>query len=241
VIGEIQTIFDQQSKKAVLAECKNEIPTKGIPTIMDEYFPELNKMLKEFDNWLALLETTDDSYQEEIAREDDYDQPQSLFPSLLEGIPQDCVQEVMSYFVNARFHIILIPKRWYNNSKINEDEASVPIYQIKKIESNELPQPLSFQHLARFKQTPNVIQLHGPKQKYGFGMGYAKKALDLAICANKNSLLKKTKRDMSVQDENVNLTNVDVSVGDPLRVQHKGEGIAKSARKLAIMLHDAQI
>ncbi|CAG8787801.1 8282_t:CDS:1, partial [Racocetra fulgida] len=47
VIREIQTIFDQQSKKAVLAECKNKIPTKGIPTIMDKYFPKLDKMLKE--------------------------------------------------------------------------------------------------------------------------------------------------------------------------------------------------
>ena len=49
---------------------------------------------------------------------------------------------------------------------------------------DELEQPLpqlSFQYLANFRQTPNVIQLQGPKQKYGFGMGYAKKALDLAI------------------------------------------------------------
>ena len=44
-----------------------------------------------------------------------------------------------------------------------------------------MEQPLSFQYLANFRQTPNVVQLQGPKQKYGFGMGYAKKALDLAI------------------------------------------------------------
>ncbi|CAG8756754.1 15296_t:CDS:2, partial [Cetraspora pellucida] len=115
---EIQAIFNQQSKKAALTECKNEIPTKSIPTILDEYFPELDKILKEYlipqilqkqrdqmaqsicydavlvDSWLPLLEVLDDSYQQEIAREDDYDQPQSLFPSLLEDIPQDCIQEV---------------------------------------------------------------------------------------------------------------------------------------------------
>ena len=46
VVGEIQRTFDQQSKKAILSECKNEIPTKGIPSIMDEYFPDLDKILQ---------------------------------------------------------------------------------------------------------------------------------------------------------------------------------------------------
>ena len=48
VVKEVQRIFDQQSKKAILNECKNEIPTRGIPSIMDEYFPELDKILQEY-------------------------------------------------------------------------------------------------------------------------------------------------------------------------------------------------
>ena len=48
VVGEIQRTFDQQSKKAILSECKNEIPTRGIPSIMDEYFPDLDKILKKY-------------------------------------------------------------------------------------------------------------------------------------------------------------------------------------------------
>ncbi|CAB4481523.1 unnamed protein product [Rhizophagus irregularis] len=48
VVKEVQKTFDQQSKKAILSECKNEIPTKGIPSIMDEYFPELDKILREY-------------------------------------------------------------------------------------------------------------------------------------------------------------------------------------------------
>jgi transposase-like protein len=48
VVKEVQRIFDQQSKKAILNECKNEIPNKGIPSIMDEYFPELDKILREY-------------------------------------------------------------------------------------------------------------------------------------------------------------------------------------------------
>jgi hypothetical protein len=40
--------FDQQLKKAVLNECKIEIPTRGIPSIMDEYFSEFDKILQEY-------------------------------------------------------------------------------------------------------------------------------------------------------------------------------------------------
>ncbi|CAG8835486.1 18306_t:CDS:2, partial [Gigaspora margarita] len=78
-------------------------------------------------------------------------------------------------------------------------------------------------HLIRFKQTPNIVQLHGPKQKYGFGMGYAKKALDLAIRTNKvndlvNELerfIEKTKNDID-QDQDQD-DNDSAGVQDPLR------------------------
>ncbi|GET50778.1 hypothetical protein GLOIN_2v1487031 [Rhizophagus irregularis DAOM 181602=DAOM 197198] len=46
---------------------------------------------------------------------------------------------------------------------------------------------------------PDIMQLQGPKQKYGFGMGYAKKALDYAVHSVENMV-----------------------IGDPLRIQHKG-------------------
>ena len=45
VIEEVQKAFNQQSKKAILSECKNEILTREILSIMSEYFPELNKVL----------------------------------------------------------------------------------------------------------------------------------------------------------------------------------------------------
>jgi hypothetical protein len=32
----------------MLSECKNEIPTRGIPSIMDEYFPNLDKILQKY-------------------------------------------------------------------------------------------------------------------------------------------------------------------------------------------------
>ena len=48
VVEEVQKAFNQQSKKAILSECKNEIPTRGIPSIMDEYFPDLDKILRDY-------------------------------------------------------------------------------------------------------------------------------------------------------------------------------------------------
>ncbi|UZO22785.1 uncharacterized protein OCT59_015135 [Rhizophagus irregularis] len=186
VIKKIQKIFNQQSKKAILNEYKNEIPTRGIPSIMDEYFPELDKILREYltpqilqkqrdqmaqslcydvkliEDWLPLLEMVDDSYQQEMARKDDYDQPQSLFSSLIKNIPHNSIRQD-------------------NNIKQQHKEL---VYQIEENELEKGPR-LSFQHLANFRQTPNIVQPRGPKQKYGFGMGYAKKALDLAIWADK--------------------------------------------------------
>ncbi|CAG8815315.1 19112_t:CDS:1, partial [Gigaspora rosea] len=55
-------------------------------------------------------------------------------------------------------------------------------------------------------------------------MGYAKKALDLAICANKvdefvneiEHFIEKTKKSVSDQEENVNLSYIG-DVEDPLR------------------------
>ncbi|UZO20690.1 uncharacterized protein OCT59_013109 [Rhizophagus irregularis] len=176
VVKEVQKTFDQQSKKAILSECKNEIPTKGIPSIMDEYFPELDKILRDIDqiaqslcyntilikDWLPLLDIGDDFYQQKMARKDDYDQPQSLFSSLIENISHNSIQQVWK----------------------------------------------------------------GPKQKYGFGMGYAKKALDLAIRTDKvdefvnqvKCFIENTKVELSEHQENI----VSMHIGDPLRVQHKG-------------------
>ena len=138
-----------------------------------------------------------------MAREDDYDQPQSLFSSLIENISQNSIQQVwkatrhrgqksasqyvillddgshlctclwlinrgivcrhffrvMSYSINTRFHISLIPRRWYNNNKYNIEHKQHKENMIYQIEESELngsePQPLSFQHLENFRQTYN--------------------------------------------------------------------------------------
>ncbi|PKY31010.1 hypothetical protein RhiirB3_448389 [Rhizophagus irregularis] len=81
----------------------------------------------------------------------------------------------------------------------------------------------SFQYLANFRQTPNIVQLQSSKQKYEFGMGYAKKALDLAIRTDKvvefvnqvKCFIENTKVELSEYQKNMHIS-------DPLRVQHKG-------------------
>ena len=116
----------------------------------------------------------------------------------------------MSYSINAQFHISLISQRWYKYNKYNtEQHYKEPVYQIEENELEIGPQ-LSFQHLVNFRQTPNIVQLQDPKQKYGFGMGYAKKMLDLAIQTDKvdefvnqiEYFIESVKAELSDQQEN---------------------------------------
>ncbi|RGB30767.1 hypothetical protein C1646_817713 [Rhizophagus diaphanus] len=98
----------------------------------------------------------DDSYQQEMAREDDYDQPQSLFSSLIKNIPHNSIRQVWKATrhrgqKSELQHIILLDDRL---------------------------------HLCTYLWLINK-EIVCSKQKYGFGMGYAKKALDLAIRADK--------------------------------------------------------
>ncbi|CAB4401768.1 unnamed protein product [Rhizophagus irregularis] len=48
VVKEVQAAFDNQSKRATITEFKIEIPIKGLPTILNEYFPNLNELLQDF-------------------------------------------------------------------------------------------------------------------------------------------------------------------------------------------------
>ncbi|CAG8836045.1 24012_t:CDS:2, partial [Gigaspora margarita] len=98
---------------------------------------------------------------------------------------------VMSYSQHACFHITLIFSWWYSNKKACIDQQThflVPMYQITRNTLSQLPlQPLLFGHLTDIKKIAIAKQKQTPKQKYGLGMGYAKKALDYAIRANKVS------------------------------------------------------
>ncbi|UZO11570.1 uncharacterized protein OCT59_003131 [Rhizophagus irregularis] len=185
---------------------------------MDEYFSELDKILREYLTPQILqkqrdqmaqslcydveLIMVDDFYQQEMAREDDYDQPQSLFSSLIKNIPHNSIRQ-------------------YNI----EQQHKESVYQNEE-NKLEIGPRLSFQHLANFRQAPSIVQPRGPKQKYGFGMEYAKKALDLAIWTDKvdefvnqiEYFIESVKSELSDQQEN----GISMHISDPLRVRHKG-------------------
>ncbi|CAG8759415.1 3145_t:CDS:1, partial [Racocetra fulgida] len=67
-----------------------------------------------------------------------------------------------------------------------------------------------------------------PKQKYGFKIGYAKKALDYTIQADKvdefvnylERFIEDTKNELDKRQDVMNIENLIVI--DPIRVQHKG-------------------
>ncbi|PKY36814.1 hypothetical protein RhiirB3_460331, partial [Rhizophagus irregularis] len=91
----------------------------------------------------------------------------------------------------------------YNYNKYNiKQQHKELVYQNEENEL-EIGSRLSFQHLANFRQASSIVQPQGPKQKYGFGMGYAKKALDLAIQTDKEN-------------------GISMHIGNPLRMRHKG-------------------
>ncbi|UZO08638.1 uncharacterized protein OCT59_028891 [Rhizophagus irregularis] len=104
---------------------------------------------------------------------------------------------------------LVLDSSWVLDRSTNH--ASIPSYQIGKDESDiseQIPlQSISFSHLERIRKMPDIMQLQGPKQKYGFGMGYAKKALDYAVRADKveefvtqlKVFIEETKEDLSDQ------------------------------------------
>ncbi|CAG8833448.1 40629_t:CDS:2 [Gigaspora margarita] len=80
---------------------------------------------------------------------------------------------------------------WYSDKKACIDQQthfSVSMYQITGNTLSQLPlQPLLFGHLTDIRKIAIAKQKQTPKQKYGLGMGYTKKALNYAIWANKVS------------------------------------------------------
>ncbi|CAG8648598.1 18518_t:CDS:2 [Gigaspora margarita] len=157
-------------------------------------FDPLGSFLQLNNDVLIESDITDDLYQQEIAREEDYDQSQSLFSSLLDNIPQNCVQE-----------------------------ASLPTYQLQNRLESAQPTSLSFQYLMRFKQTPNIVQLKGPKQKYEFANNIDEFVNEI------ERFIENTKKNIHNQDENINPTDIG---RQPKRYKSGGELPKKKVAKI---------
>ncbi|CAG8834311.1 22262_t:CDS:2, partial [Gigaspora margarita] len=95
--------------------------------------------------------------------------------------------------------------------QINQQEHFLELtYQINTNKTDLTSDQLLLYHLVKIRQAPNIVQLQGPKQKFRFGMGYAKKALDYAIRADKidelvnqlENFIEKTKKELFNNQEN---------------------------------------
>ncbi|CAG8699479.1 10223_t:CDS:2, partial [Cetraspora pellucida] len=197
VVKEIQETFDKQSKRALVNEFKNEIATRGLPNVMEEYFPEMSRLLRE------------------------YLTPQ-IFQKQSDQMSQSLCYDV---FLVDNWSMLL------EKSRIDQQiHSSVPMYQIVENTLSQLScQPLLFNHISDVRKTEIIKHKQGPKQKYGFGMGYAKKALDYAIRANKvcelvsylERFIEDTKGELDKQQDDIgSIENLVVS--DPICAQHKG-------------------
>ncbi|CAG8847474.1 13872_t:CDS:2, partial [Gigaspora margarita] len=96
-----------------------------------------------------------------------------------------------------------------------------PTYQINRNKTDLTLDQLLLYYLVKIRQVPNIVQLQGPKQKFGYGIEYTKKALDYAICADKidelvnqlEKFIKNTKKELFIYQEND--SNNDI-VSDPI-------------------------
>ncbi|CAG8832078.1 15138_t:CDS:2, partial [Gigaspora margarita] len=115
-------------------------------------------------------------------------------------------------------------------SEIYDNESSdfnQPTYQINTNKTDLTSDQLLLYHLVKIRQVPNIVQLQSPKQKFGFGMEYAKKALDYAIRADKidelvkqlENFIEKTKKELFNNQKNDSDNNI---ISDPIQVHHKG-------------------
>ncbi|POG79059.1 hypothetical protein GLOIN_2v1766138 [Rhizophagus irregularis DAOM 181602=DAOM 197198] len=117
----------------------------------------------------------------------------------------------------ARFHLILIPCRWYKDEYISSSKG----YFNEKVIGNR-----NFNHSSTFKFTRKYTindlseeyskQIMRKQLKYGILMGEAKKAIQFAICDDDEELIKPIKEPNGVLIESN-------QVLDPLKHQPKGK------------------
>ncbi|CAG8530594.1 9814_t:CDS:2, partial [Gigaspora rosea] len=114
-----------------------------------------------------------------------------------------------------------------NNESTSLDiqtHSSIPTYQIVDNRlSQRHSQPLAFNYLATIRKIAYTEQKQNPRQKYGFGLGYAKKALDYAIRANivddfinyLERFIEKTNIELDKPKENNNINYLE-DIEDPI-------------------------
>ncbi|CAG8792928.1 15940_t:CDS:2, partial [Cetraspora pellucida] len=105
VVNKIQTVFNQQAERAIVSKYKNEIPTKGMPNIMKEYFPELNKLLHDYLS-LQIFQKQHDQISQSLC----YDKKlHKISANKLDQLPSQLLQ--FNHLVNIRKTTHIVQKQ----------------------------------------------------------------------------------------------------------------------------------
>ena len=140
----------------------------------------------------------------------------------------------------AMFHVGLIPARWYNNETINDPQKEVAITIFSQKLSSDDAEPVyehqiepnfdtlnEIRNLQIFSET--VRQNLSHKVKYNQGIGYAKKAVDLALEMGCENELNKILQDWIKSKERIICDNLSKSnkenlpnISNPHQVRTKG-------------------
>jgi hypothetical protein len=105
------------------------------------------------------------------------------------GIPCRHFYKILRKSPQAKFHISLINRRWYQDLKLNindEDLALLDVLSIVKDDNSEITvhKEINFNYIHQIRgekvYTEKLQNIVSAKAKYGRSLGFARKALDLA-------------------------------------------------------------
>ena len=140
----------------------------------------------------------------------------------------------------AKFHIGLVPQRWYTNASVMEIDSilsNVPAISVlsdSEFCTVEYVGELDFSHLESIRGchvfTKEVCQEMTRKQQWGRGFGIMKKTLDLAIttgrmeelCEIHEKLAKEMENEVAQAVEGGNITEFAHTIRNPISVRKKG-------------------
>ena len=144
---------------------------------------------------------------------------------------------VMTLSLKARFHIGLIPERWYSKRVRQTSEAAISCLSEDGFGTFEHIISPEFTHIDQIRGchvfTATVQEEMSKRQLWGRGFGMMKRALNLAISTGHadelydfhKTFADKIEQEIATKDgtENDDLLSVAARISNPLKVQTKGQ------------------
>ncbi|RIB08282.1 hypothetical protein C2G38_2212058 [Gigaspora rosea] len=157
---------EDESQYCKLIDLKDQYMTIGLSYILSQFFSSVDA--------ISELETINDNFIEDVL-----DEPQATLQSLLsktvtKGIICRHFWRVMLYSHFARFHISIIPTRWYKDNihtKLDFNVKNSPV-----LSALESPFNIDHKHISQ-------------RNRYGIAFSIAKTAINIALENNKDAEL----------------------------------------------------